>query len=197
MKLTELSNACGNVHGQKACIVVVGSIKGPDHLLLLPWEELVMIVMIPATTNEVDSQVLWMVVVIVGGGRGRGCGRCCRNEAVTGDSQVLVLGELRFGTAEIHLELAELVLEDRDDAHAAVNWVSEPHVSLISQGVDGVFALVWVQFVEKLRHVAGTKHFVHVGKLLGLVRWEVWRKHTLRLTLSPEKLTCCTWRIGR
>ena len=98
VKLTERSDACGNVHGEKARVVVVGGIKGPDHLLLLPREELVMVVMIPATAaNEVDPQVLGMVVVVVAVGAGCGCRG--GNEAVAGDSQVLVLGELRFGAA--------------------------------------------------------------------------------------------------
>lgn len=114
---------------------------------------------------------------------------------MTGDAQVLVLGELGFGAAEIHLELTQLVLEERNDADAAVNGVPEPHVGFVSEGVDGVLALVRVQFVEQLRYVAGTKHFVDVGELLGLVRREVWCKHALRLTFSPKKLTGRAWGI--
>lgn len=72
VKLAQLSNARGDVHGQQACVVVVGGVEGSDHLLV-PREELVVVVMIPAAADEVDSQVLRMVVV-VGGGCGR---RCC------------------------------------------------------------------------------------------------------------------------
>lgn len=46
---------------------------------------------------------------------------------------VLVLGELRFCEGEIDFELAELVLEERDHADAAVDGVSEPHISFVRQ----------------------------------------------------------------
>ena len=85
------------------------------------------------------------------------------------------------------------MLEERDDADAAVNRISEAHVGFVSQGVDGVLALMRVELVEQLRDVAGAKHLVDVRKLLGLVRWEVRREYALRLALPPEKLTCRTW----
>jgi hypothetical protein len=111
------------------------------------------------------------------------------------DAQVLVFREFRFGATEVHLKLAKLVLEERDDSHATVDGVTETHVSLIGERIHGVLALVGVQLVQKLRHVACPKHFVHVCKFLGLVRWEIWCKNALRLAFAPQKLARCTWGI--
>lgn len=47
-------------------------------------------------------------------------------------TEALVLGKLRFGTAEIDLKLAKLMLEERDDSHAAVDRITETHVGFIS-----------------------------------------------------------------
>nr|GMC50190.1 serine, glycine, tyrosine and glutamine-rich protein-like [Ipomoea batatas] len=105
------------------------------------------------------------------------------------DAEVgLVLGQLGFGAAEVHLELAELVLEQRDDADAAVDGVAEPHVRLVSQRVHGVLALVRLQLVQQLRHVARAEHLVHARELLRLIRREIRREHALRLALPPQKL---------
>lgn len=106
------------------------------------------------------------------------------------EAEVLVLGELGFGAAEIHLKLAELVLEERDDADAAVDGVAQPHVGFVSQRVDGVFALVRLQLVQKLRNVAGAEHFMNVGEFLRLIRREVRGEHALRQAFPPEELAC-------
>jgi hypothetical protein len=68
LKLTELPYACRDIHGQKACIIVVPRIKAPDYLLLIPGKELVMVVvMVPAAANQINPQVLLVIVI---GGRG-------------------------------------------------------------------------------------------------------------------------------
>jgi hypothetical protein len=70
LKLTELPYACRDIHSQKACIIVVPRIKAPNHLLLIPGKKLVMVVvMVPATADQINSQAVLLVVVI--GGRGR------------------------------------------------------------------------------------------------------------------------------
>lgn len=86
------------------------------------------------------------------------------------------------------MELAELVLEEGDDADAAVDGVAQPHVGLVGEGVDGVLALVGLELVEELGDVAGAEDLVDVGEFLGLVRREVRREHALRLALPPEEL---------
>jgi hypothetical protein len=57
------------------------------------------------------------------------------------DTEALVLRELRFSTAEIYLKLTKLMLEERDDADAAVDRVTEAHVGFIGQRVHCVFTL--------------------------------------------------------
>ena len=83
------------------------------------------------------------------------------------------------------------MLEERNDSNAAVDWVTETHVSFVGKGVDRVLSLVRVQLVEEFSDVAGTKHFVNICKLLGLVWWEVGCEYALRLALAPQKLACC------
>jgi hypothetical protein len=107
----------------------------------------------------------------------------------------LVFGEFRFGTTDFHLKLAELVLEDGDDSNATVDRVTETHVGFKGKRIDGIFALVGEQIVENFGDVACPKHFVDVLKFLGLVRWEIRCKNTLRLAFAPQKLARCTWGI--
>lgn len=126
------------------------------------------------------------------------CGSSCSscNEAVAGDAaEVLILGEFGFGTAKVHLELAELVLEERDDSDAAVDRVTEAHIGLVGQGIDCVFTLVGVQLVEKFGDIACSEHFVNICELLGLVWWEVRCEHALWLAFSTQELTCSTWGV--
>lgn len=85
-------------------------------------------------------------VVGVGSGSSGGGGY----ETVAGSEavlQVLIFGEFGFGTGKIHLKLAELVLEERDDSNAAVDGIAEAHVSLVGKRVNGVLTLVGVQLV--------------------------------------------------
>jgi len=58
LKLTELPYACRDIHGQKACIIVVPRIKAPDYL-------------VPAAANQINPQVLLVIVI---GGRGGSSG---------------------------------------------------------------------------------------------------------------------------
>nr|GMC54061.1 muscle M-line assembly protein unc-89-like isoform X2 [Ipomoea batatas] len=85
----------------------------------------------------------------------------------------------------------------RDDADAAVDGVAEPHVSLVSQRVHGVLALVRLQLVQQLRHVARAEHLVHARELLRLIRREIRREHALRLALPPQKLASRARRVRR
>jgi hypothetical protein len=100
----------------------------------------------------------------------------------------LVLGQLVAGAGELLLDLAEAVLEDGDDADAAVDGIAEAHVGLVGERVDGVLALVGVELVEDLGDVAGAEDAVHVHKLLRIVRREIGREHAVRLALAPEEL---------
>lgn len=152
LKLSELANASS----EKCCIIIVtigsssSSIETPDHLVVLimimiiirmmiPWKEMVMEVMVSASpsgpTNEIHPHVLVVVVMMSG-----------RDEASV--SQVLILGELGFSAAEIHLELAEPVLEKGYDSHAAVDRVPQTHLGLVGERIHCVLSLRRLQFVE-------------------------------------------------
>ena len=197
LERSELANAGGgrDVHGQKTAGIVV------DHLRLrlmmmkmmgvIPGEELVVVV-VPCCTagDEIDAEVL-RIMSVVGSGSSGG------DEALPGDSEILIFGELGFGAAEVDLELAELMLEEGDDANAAVDGVTEAHVGLVGQGIDSILALAGEQLVQKLGDVACSEHFVDVCKFLGLVRREVGGKHALKLALAPKELTCRTRRVRR
>ena len=73
-----------------------------------------------------------------------GGGGCSSDEAVAGDAEVLIFGEFGFGTTKVHLKLTELVLEERDNSDTAIDGVTEAHVSLVGQGIHGIFTLVGV-----------------------------------------------------
>lgn len=118
---------------------------------------------------EVGGEELVVVAVVVGG-------------------EELVAGELGLGAGEVDLELAELVLEEGDDADAAVDGVPQAHVGLVRQRVHRVLPLLRLQLVQQLRHVARPEHLVHVRKLGRLVRRKIRREHALRLALSPQEL---------
>ena len=106
----------------------------------------------------------------------------------------LVLGQLVAGAGELLLDETEAVLEDGDDADAAVDGVSEAHVGLVGERVHGVLALEGVELVQQLGHVAGAKDTVHVHELLRVVRWEVGREHAVRLALAAQELARSAWR---
>jgi hypothetical protein len=85
------------------------------------------------------------------------------------------------------------VLEDGDDADAAVDGVAEAHVGLVGEGVHGVLALEGVELVQQLGHVARAEDAVHVHELLRVVRWEVGREHAVRLALATQELARSAW----
>lgn len=80
------------------------------------------------------------------------------------------------------------MLEDGDEADAAVDRVAEAGVGLVGERIDGVLALGGVELVEDLGHVAGAEYLVDVGELLGLVRGEVGREHALLGAFPAEEL---------
>ena len=94
-----------------------------------------------------------------------------------------------MGSHEIGVNLPELVLEKRDEAHAAVDGVLQARLRFISQRVHGGFALRRVQLVQQLGYVAGAEDLVQVRELLRQVRWEIRREHALLRALSPLQLT--------
>lgn len=100
----------------------------------------------------------------------------------------LVLGQLGLGASEVHLQLAKLVLEDGNDADAAVNWVAEAHLGLVGQGVDRILSLVGGKLVEKLGDVARPEDLVHVCEFLRLIGREVGREDAVGLALAPQEL---------
>lgn len=116
---------------------------------------------------------------------------------MTRNANILVFGELRLGTTEVHLKLLKLVLEEGDDTDTAVDRVSEAHFRFIRKGSHGILALVGVEVVEELCHIARSEDLVDIDKLLGLVWREIGGKDTLWLALSAEELARCTGRDRR
>lgn len=104
-----------------------------------------------------------------------------------------VVGEFFLGLDEVGLDLAEAVLEEGDEADAAVDGVAEAGLGLVGEGVDGVLALGGGQLLEELRDVAGSEHLVDVAELLGLVRREVRREHAVLRALPPLYLARRAW----
>lgn len=86
------------------------------------------------------------------------------------------------------LELSHLALEVGDGANAAVDGVTEAGVGLVSEGVDGVVALVGRDLGENLADVAGAEHLVDFGELLGLVGVEVRGENAVRGAPPLQKL---------
>ena len=109
----------------------------------------------------------------------------------------LVLGQLVAGAGELLLDETEAVLEDGDDADAAVDGVSEAHVGLVGERVDGVLALVGVELVEDLGHVAGAEDAVHAGELGRVVGREVGREDASLRALAPQQLARGARRVRR
>lgn len=75
LKLTELPYACGDIHSQNACIIVVPRIKAPNHLLLIGKKLVMVVVMVPAAAaaaDQINSQVLLVVVIGRRGGSSSG-----------------------------------------------------------------------------------------------------------------------------
>lgn len=87
-----------------------------------------------------------------------------------------------------------MVLKDGDDADAAVDGVTEAHIGFVGEGIDGVFTLVRVEFVEEFSDVAGAEDAMNVDELLRVVRREIRREYAVRLAFSPEKFACGAWR---
>lgn len=77
------------------------------------------------------------------------------------------------------LELGHPPIEVRNRAEAAINRVTEAGLGLIGERVDGVLTVLLGDLVEKLANVAGPKHLMDLGELLGLVGPKVWREYAI------------------
>ncbi|KAJ8443928.1 hypothetical protein Cgig2_032752 [Carnegiea gigantea] len=80
-----------------------------------------------------------------------------------------ILGQVGPGQGEVMLELGHPPIEVRNRAEAAMNRVTEAGLGFIGERVDGVLTVLLRDLVEKLANVAGPKHLVDLGELLGLV----------------------------
>lgn len=99
-----------------------------------------------------------------------------------------ICSEFLLCIVELDLDLPELMLEHRDEAHATVDGVPETRLGLVRQGLNGVVSLRGAELVQKLRHVAGAENLVHVREPLRVVRGKVRREHALLRALSPQTL---------
>ncbi len=97
-----------------------------------------------------------------------------------------VTQDILSDSAQFHLEKADLLLESIDDAHAAVDWVTDARVGFVHQAAHGIRALILGDVYEHLGHVAGAEDFVHGCEFLWLVRREVGREWTFLCT-SPAQ----------
>jgi hypothetical protein len=96
---------------------------------------------------------------------------------------VLEQVELVSGDGELVLELGDLVLQNGDDAQAAVHWVLFARVGLVRDGLHGVLALAGVHVLEDAQDVGDAEQLVHVLEPLGLVGREVGRQGAVRRAL--------------
>lgn len=85
--------------------------------------------------------------------------------------------KLFVGIAELLLQQVELVLKDRDQSDTPIDGVTEADLGLVGKGVCCVFSLRHVELAQELGYIARAENLMDVGKLLGLVRGEVWREH--------------------
>ena len=107
-----------------------------------------------------------------------------------------VSDEVGVGGVELLLEAEDLALEDGDGADAAVDGVLGAGLGLVGEGVHGVLALVRLDLVQELAHVAGAEDLVHVRELLRLLRREVRREDAVRHALPPQELARRARRVG-
>jgi len=77
------------------------------------------------------------------------------------------------------LELGHPPIEVRNRAEAAVNRITEAGLGLISEGVDGVLTVLLGNLVENFANVAGPKHLVDLGELVGLIGPKIWREYAI------------------
>ncbi|RDX61889.1 hypothetical protein CR513_59835, partial [Mucuna pruriens] len=68
------------------------------------------------------------------------------------------------------LKLHHLPLQESYGTNASINRVSQPCLSLICQRIHCVLSLLFWHLNQDLAHIAGSKHLVHLGKLLALIR---------------------------
>lgn len=108
-----------------------------------------------------------------------------------------VRGELLLRRVKIVLDLTEFMLEKGDVADATIDRISEPGLSLVGEGVDGVFALRRAELVEELGDVARAEHPVHVSELLGLIRREVGGEDAALSALAAQELAGGAGGVGR
>ena len=83
--------------------------------------------------------------------------------------------ELISGHGELVLELGDLVLQNGDDAQAAVHGVLLAGVGLVRNGFHSVLSLAGVDVLEDAQDVGDAEQPVHVLEPLGLVRREIGR----------------------
>ena len=87
--------------------------------------------------------------------------------------------ELLAGDGELVLELGHLVLQDGDDAQAAMHGVLLARVGLVGDGFDGVLALAGVDVLEDAQNVGHAEQLVHVLEPLRLVGREIGRQRAV------------------
>ena len=123
--------------------------------------------------------------------------RVMRGEERAESDWANVSGQLLLRGVEIVLDLFKLLLEVEDVANTAIDWITEPGLSLVGQRVDSVFSLWRTELVEQLGDIARPEDTVHVSKLLRLVWREVRGEDATLRALPPQEFAGSARRVGR
>lgn len=88
-----------------------------------------------------------------------------------------------------------LMLKRENVCDATIDRISNPSLSLVSNGDNGLSPVLYREMNQKLRDVAGPEHLVYSRELRSpLLRAEVRGEYAVRGTLPPQELACTTWR---
>jgi len=118
------------------------------------------------------------------GGGGGGGGRSGGSSSITSKTVL--------GNGEVMLKLHHLPLKKSYGTNTAINGVPKPCFCFISKRIHCVLSLLLRNFDEDLAHIAGSKHLVHLGKFLALIRAKVGCKYTIGYASSLQELASCT-----
>lgn len=86
-----------------------------------------------------------------------------------------------------------LLLQGEDMGDAAIDGISDPSLSFISYGDDGLAAISHRDMQQQLGDIAGAEHLVNCGEpSWALLRAEVRRENAVSCALPPQELACTT-----
>jgi len=120
----------------------------------------------------------------IGGGGGGSGGRSGGSSSIASKTVL--------SNGKVVLKLHHLPLQKSYGTNTSINGVPEPGFCFISKRIHRVLSLLLGNFNEDLAHIAGSKHLVHLGKFLALIRAKVRCKYTIGYASSLQELAGCT-----